>query len=133
MPERFTAHVLFAGILEELNTVLIALTDDAAAPTRTLELQKALQADEEDPDSDTYCLVINGSATHYGGLSRCQLTRDLLRLRFDEQAAAALGTDGLDITLDLTDADRTLLRIHLQQLFTGDRNVPADLSLDQIA
>lgn len=131
MTERFTAHVLFAEILEDFSTFLIVLADDAAAPTRTLELMKSVQADESDPDSDTYCVVLDGGAAHYGGLSSCQLTGDLLYLRFDDRATAALGTGAFGVQLDLSGADLTLLRTHLMQLFSGDRNAPRDLSLDQ--
>ncbi|GGR12689.1 Imm10 family immunity protein [Deinococcus ruber] len=73
MVVRFNARAVSTLNLDDLNTFLIALADDADEPTCTLELQKALEVDVDDPDSDTYCLVMNGAGTSYGGIDRCHL------------------------------------------------------------
>ncbi|ULH18191.1 Imm10 family immunity protein (plasmid) [Deinococcus sp. KNUC1210] len=73
---RFTAWAFSALNLHDLKTFLIALADDADAPTCTLELQKALEVDVDDPDAETSCLIVDGAAMAYGGTDRCHLTDD---------------------------------------------------------
>jgi len=126
MPIRFTARVVCARNLDDLNTFVIALSNDADGPTCTLELQKALEVDENDPD--TYCLVVNGGATPYGGVSSYCLKDGLLALWLDERAARALGTTGFEIKLDLNEGEQSELRRGLHRLFGGDRRAPTDLS-----
>ncbi|MFC4455285.1 Imm10 family immunity protein [Deinococcus sonorensis] len=130
MTLRFTARALAALDLDDLNTFLIALADDPDEPTHSLEFQKALDVDEDDPDSDTYCLVINGGATHYGGVSTCHLHEGLLTVRLDERAAHALHTPGVEIRLDVDQVEYLKLRESLYRLFHGDRSAPTDLVLE---
>ena len=129
MVVRFTAYAVSALDLGDLNTFLIALADDAEEPTCTLELQKALEEDVDDPDSDTYCLVVDGAATSYGSINRCHLKDDLLVLQLNEHAAMTLNTSGFEVTLAVDDGGRSMLRESLRRLFMGDRCAPADLVL----
>ncbi|UQN06540.1 Imm10 family immunity protein [Deinococcus sp. QL22] len=131
MPNRFTARALAVEELTDLDTFLIALADHADGPTRSLELQKALDAGEdEEHDFDSYCLVVDGAATHSGGVVTCHLTAQTLVLHLNEQAADTLETDGFEIDLDLSEEQRTALRAGLERLFQGDRLAPATLVLE---
>lgn len=129
MPVRFVARAVAALDLPDVNTFLIALADNAEEPTHMLELQKALEADEDDPDSDTYCLVVDGDATHYGGITACELGERTLVLRLDDEATDVLGTVGFEIEFDLDEEERGVLRDGLTRLFQGDRLAPAKLVL----
>ncbi|SMB94218.1 Imm10 family immunity protein [Deinococcus hopiensis] len=129
MSVRFVANALAVEDLPDVNTFLIALADNAEEPTHVLELQKALEVDEDDPDSDTYCLVLDGAATHYGGVRTCLLSGHSLVLRLDDEAAGALGIDSFEIELDLAEEERAVLRSGLARLFWGDRLEPGELVL----
>ncbi|WP_027483487.1 Imm10 family immunity protein [Deinococcus pimensis] len=129
MPVRCTARAVAVEDLDDLNAFLIALADDANEPQRTVELQKALEADEDDPDSDTFCVVLDGGVTHFGGVTACHLDKGTLVLRFDEVAARVFETDGVEVTLELTETERAMLRDGLRRLFDGDRLAPDALTL----
>ncbi|GGK19565.1 hypothetical protein GCM10008955_11260 [Deinococcus malanensis] len=131
MPDRFTSRALAVEELINVDTFLIALADSADQPTRLLELQKSLVADEdEEHDFDSYCLVVDGAATHYGGVLVCHLTAQTLQLQLDEQAADVLETDGFEIALDLSMVEWAVLRAGLMRLFEGGRLAPATLVLE---
>ena len=130
MPDRFTASVLAVEELPDLNTFLIALTDQEEDPTRIIELQRALEPEEDgEQDFDSYCLVLDQGATHYGGMTACILNERQLELRLDDPAAEVFETDGFEITLDLSDLDQARLAMGLQRLFLGDRLAPTELIL----
>ncbi|SMB82050.1 Imm10 family immunity protein [Deinococcus hopiensis] len=129
MPVRFVASALAVEDLPDVNTFLIALADNAEEPVHLLELQKALEADEDDPDSDTYCLVRDGEVTHYGGVTACLLHEHCLILRLDDEAASALGTDGFEVELDLEEEECVVLHGAITRLLQGDRLKPGNLVL----
>jgi hypothetical protein len=127
----FEAHVCSVGEVEDINTFLIVLADQADSPRHYLELQRSLEHDEQDAalGMDTYCVVTDTGATHYGGIVSCVLTDDSLVLAFSEEAENALGLKGYRIILALSASDRALLRSGLIKLFDQDKYVPQNLSL----
>lgn len=131
MIESFDAHVCAVQEMEDLNTFLIALADQADAPSRYVELQRSIEQDEQDAalGMDTYCIVTALGATHYGGIVSCVLTDDRLALRFSEEAEIALGLQGYNIKLALSTPDKKSLRSGLARLFDQDKNTPQHVSL----
>ena len=55
---------------DELNAQYLVLAERADGSSRRLEVQKSLRFDQQDLSlgMDTYCLVTEEPATHYGGV-----------------------------------------------------------------
>ena len=72
------------------------------------EVQRSRTFDEQDRTlgMDTYCLVMDSGATHYGGVIGWQVDEaNVLRLTLDDRAATALATSSIEIALRRQDAD----------------------------
>ena len=91
----FEARAVAAVELVDLNTFVIVLAEDADGSGQTLELQLALDFDDQDEarGEGTYCLVVDGSRTHYGGVGGYELSGDALTISLDEHAQAQLEVD----------------------------------------
>jgi hypothetical protein len=89
--ESFEAQGVAVSTLEDLNTFLIMLAENADGSGRRLEIQRALSFDEQDRKlgMDTYCLCTE-SGTHYGGVESWTLGDDTLILEFEKKASRAL-------------------------------------------
>lgn len=83
---------------------------------------------EEDDEQDfgSYCLVLDQGPTHYAGITACVLTGRHLMLRLDDQAEEVFGTEGSQITLDLSDLDREGWRwVHSASSWGTDWHLPS--------
>ena len=72
------------------------------------EVQRSRTFDEQDRTlgMDTYCLVMDSGASHYGGVIGWQVDEaNVLRLTLDDRAATALATSSIEIALRPQDAD----------------------------
>lgn len=76
--------------LEDNYRVLIIMD---ATSGDTLELQRSIHDDDQDRalGMDTYCLVHDGAASHYGGLKSWSVEAGTLTLRLTWRAARVLG------------------------------------------
>lgn len=81
---------------EDLEADVLALAEQEDGSGRRVELQRALVVTDEDRQlgMDTYCLVVETGATHYGGIEACTLDDGVLELRLSPEATEDLGVDG---------------------------------------
>ena len=82
-----------------VDSVVLCESDDGSG--RCLEIQRPLRPDEQDAarGQDTYCLVLDAAATHYGGVTGWRLEDGSLTLDLDASAAEALGVQRFRITV----------------------------------
>jgi len=104
--------------------------------TRPEAWSLVFMAGEDDPDLDSYCIVVDpGQATTYGGVTRCAIdeqTPPVLRLGFTSEAAETLGLPAdTTLTLDIGADSLALLRRGLHRVLTSGHpgDLPAALSL----
>ena len=103
---------------DSLNAQYLVLAEHADGGGRRLEVQRALHFDEQDVAlaQDTYCLVTEAQATHYGGVVNWLLDGSLLHLELTDEASRVIGASEFRITLPASrramvrDALRMLLR-----------------------
>ena len=116
-PELIVAElkVQAVGFLEDprLNARVLVLSERKDGTGGRLEIQRAIV---EDPgDEGTYCLVIDGDITHYGGIARWDLSPTALTLTLTDEAGVAIGASAL--VLGIADAKhRALVQQHLPEL-----------------
>jgi Immunity protein 10 len=86
---------------DSLNAQYLVLAEHADGNGRWLEIQRSLQVDEQDQalGQDTYCLVTEEQATHYGGVLDWRIDGSTLDLDLTEEACRVLGTSRFRITL----------------------------------
>jgi Immunity protein 10 len=127
----YIAHACSVARLDDLNTFLVIIADRSDSPRNTIELQCAIEADDQDRalGMNTYGIVLSSGATHYGGITRCSVSQRRLIFAFSEDAEAALGFSGADITLELSDAEVEALRQGLIHVFALSKAVPHVLEL----
>lgn len=89
------------------NYEAVVLVDDDGF---SFSIQRALEFDEQDrvAGMDTYCLVADAGATHYGGVeSWRRIEPGVVLLDLTEEAADALGVPGeLELDFDPPELDR---------------------------
>jgi hypothetical protein len=98
----FEAHAVNASEIPELDVFVVVLAEEPDGSGRRLELQRALEIDEQDRElgQDTYCVCTEDGACCYGGVASWSLVGDELRILLDARAATTLGvTDGFVIRL----------------------------------
>jgi len=78
---------------DDLACEVVVIEDEAGE--QWLEIQRGLDFDEQDValGMDTYCLVRDGAATHYGGVRIWNLAEGVLTLHLTGEAAAALSLE----------------------------------------
>ena len=86
---------------DNLRAQWLVLAEHPDGSGRRLEVQRPLQVDEQDRalGLDTYCLVTEEQATHYGGVLDWQIEESALQLALTEEASRAIGASGFRITL----------------------------------
>jgi hypothetical protein len=96
------------GVLraKDLDAEVLVLAENRDGSGRRLEVQRSLSVTEDDRrlGMDTYCLVVESCATHYGGLESWSIHDNVLHLGLTMEAATALGTDR-DYRIGLEDRD----------------------------
>jgi hypothetical protein len=102
--ESFTVRAVAVQELEDINTFLIALAENPDGTGRRLEVQRALEFDEQDQElgQDTYCLCTAEGAVHYGGVARHAIDAGALEIHLDAAAAQVLGVEGFLLRLDVS-------------------------------
>jgi hypothetical protein len=122
----FTARACAAEELTDLEAYVVAIYDDPQSPSYGLELQKPLVVDQQDRDLglDTYCIAMIDGRTHYGGIKTVQLQGKRLSIAIDQQAADALGEDGVDVLLDVPDDQIDAVVAGLTTVFKDDPRAP---------
>src|SRR5690348_12809142 len=82
------------GVAEypDLNVFLVAFAEDPIRTGKRIELQLALEFDQQDRDMgmDTYCISTSWGTTHYGGIDSLVLKGRTLMLGFEQAAAEVL-------------------------------------------
>lgn len=104
------------GILEpnDCDGTLVLVLEEGEAPGHRLEIQRALEFDQQDINlgMDTYCLVTESGATHYGGIQDWVVNVNQVDIELDLVACQQLGTSGflIDIEPAKIDAVKHALR-----------------------
>ena len=116
MTVRFEAAAVAVQREEAFNVEYVVVAQNADGSGHTLEIQRALEFDEQDAGlgMDTYCLVHDVSATHYGGVTAWHVRDRKLTLELDNTAAEQLGAARFVITVP-EDAQDTIVHA-LQRL-----------------
>lgn len=127
----FVASVMAVGQDDELEYMYVGVADAPFEPEHEFQLQKSLESDPQDEalGMDTYCIVLEDQATHYGGITSCVLEGRVLTLDWDEEAGLVFGADGLRIELGLDDGQIAAFRRGLERMFENDRCAPPTLRL----
>jgi hypothetical protein len=99
----------------DLNFEALVILDEPSGDT--LEIQRSLVFDEQDTAAgmDTYCLVRNAGATHYGGVESWSVQDGMLALSLSDESAAALELPAR-LEISVSAADEELLRERLVRL-----------------
>jgi immunity protein 10 of polymorphic toxin system len=123
MPSPDFDTVALVTVEETIDAFTVGLAQHPSGEGAYLILQCALtQPDEQDAATgmDTYCLMDEAGAVHYGGVQRAELTDATLRLRFDQDAAEELGIQNpeRDLTLAIPPEDTTRLAGALRRVLT---------------
>ena len=102
---------------DDLKYEAVVILDEVSGDS--MEFQRAFAFDDQDRESgmDTYCLV-RGDATHYGGLASWSLAGDVLRLRLDQLAAAALELPRV-VEIPVVADDLEPFHAHLARITSG--------------
>ena len=94
MPSPDFHAVSLVTVEQTIDAFTVGLAQHPSGEGAYLILQCALTPpDEQDTATgmDTYCLMDEQGAVHYGGIQRAELAGNTLRLRFDQDAAEELG------------------------------------------
>ena len=123
MPSPDFDTVALVTVEETVDAFTVGLAQHPSGQGAYLILQCALTSpDEQDAATgmDTYCLMDEQGAVHYGGIQRAELTDATLRFRFDQDAAAELGIQNpeRDLTLTIPPDDATRLATGLRRVLT---------------
>ena len=117
---------------------IVAMADTEAGNNRYLMVQCPLtEPDAQDAElgMDSYCLLDEKGAVHYGGVRRAVLRGDTLQLTFDEEATAELELPGDTVTLLLRVPDEQVRRLgqglHDVLSYGAARHRPEVLQLGQ--
>jgi len=108
--------------LEDLNTFAVVLTEERDGSGARLELQRALEFEEQDHalGMGTYCTCLTNGECHYGGIRKCTLKAPQLLLEFSEKAASTLGIDEqLALELDIDSSSLDQIRKGIPRIFEG--------------
>ena len=81
---------------EEVDSAYLVLAENEDGSGERLEIQLSLTITDDDRrlGMDTYCLVNEGGATHYGGVEGWTLNGSVLDIKLDQDAAEELGVEG---------------------------------------
>ena len=118
--------------LDELNTLVLGLSDTQDGSGNILILERGLSFDEQDValGQDTYSISTASGATVYSGITRCVIKDRVLTLDFSAEAADSLGithTCQFPLELDLGSIER--LREGLRRLFGDESSASLELSV----
>ncbi|MBS2964157.1 hypothetical protein KGA66_13950 [Actinocrinis puniceicyclus] len=123
MPSPDFASVALVTVEENVDAFTVGLAADPSGAGAFLILQCALTTPTDQDAAtgmDTYCLMDEQGAVHYGGVERAELTAGTLRLRFDADAAQELGVTDPQrrLSLSVPAADTERLAAGLRRVLT---------------
>lgn len=123
MPSPDFDTVALVTVEETIDAFTVGLAQHPSGQGAYLILQCALTPpDEQDAATgmDTYCLMDEQGAVHYGGIQRAELTDAALRFRFDQDAAGELGIQNpeRELTLTIPTDDAARLATGLRRVLT---------------
>jgi hypothetical protein len=97
----FDAMAVAFRLDDALDAEYLVLAERPDGSGRTLEVQRGLTESEDDVDlgMDTYCLVIDGGPTHYGGVQGWAASDGTLSLQLTADGTAALGAESIRVGL----------------------------------
>jgi len=103
----FTAAISDFRRDDDLGVELVVIAERADGSGQRLEFQRSLHPDEQDRalGLDPYCVVRDGGATHYGGVSDWRIADGSLVLTLDREAEASLGAREFVIDVPPTEQD----------------------------
>ncbi|GGJ20941.1 Imm10 family immunity protein [Deinococcus roseus] len=107
----FIARACYVGELDDSDTFVIALADDAENPQQTFELQKT-------ETGQSYTTVLTSGATFEGGIVSHQLTSESLTLQYSKEAEGTLGLSSIQVKLDLDPMVIDQIRSGFEVLFS---------------
>lgn len=119
---KFKALGVSALELPDLNAFVVVLAEEPDGRGRRLELQRALEFDEQDRELglDTYCLCTEQGATCYGGVASWGFFGNELRIVLEPDAATALHVNGgFEIEIHADDETRAQLKSGLQKVISA--------------
>jgi hypothetical protein len=119
MPSPDFDTVSLVTVEENQDAFVVGLSQDQSGDGAYLILQSGLTPpDEQDAATglDSYCLLDETGAVHYGGVTQASLEGNTLTLGLSEEAAAELGSRTLTLTVPAGDVDR--LAAGLRRIFT---------------
>jgi hypothetical protein len=102
-------------------TFVVLLLENRDGSGRRLELQRASDYSDQDRQLglDTYCIVTETQATHYGGVTRCAVKQKAVEFWLTKKAAGALGLEELHLPLLVSASVVRRLRQGLIEIFNG--------------
>jgi len=107
--------------LPDLNVFVVVLAEDPMETGRRIELQRALDPDQQDKDQamDTYCVSTSWGPSCYGGIEAIVLEGRNLTIVFQQKAANVLELP-VKLVLDLVIDEPALvtLRAGLKRIFS---------------
>ena len=123
MPSPDFDTVALVTVEETIDAFTVGLAADQTGEGAYLILQCALTSPTDQDAAtgmDTYCLMDELGAVHYGGIQRAELDDATLRLRFDQDAADELGiqTPERGLTLAVPPQDTAHLADGLRRVLT---------------
>lgn len=116
-----------ASQLDDLNTFVVVMAEEADGSGNRIELQRALEFDQQDRSlgMDTYCTYLADGACQYGGIRKCVLNGNELRLEFASETASTLGVhEHIVVQLDVDAPSLDQVRAGILRIFDGDREPP---------
>lgn len=123
MPSPDFDTVALVTVEQTIDAFTVGLAQHPSGEGAYLILQCALTPpDQQDAATgmDTYCLMDDQGAVHYGGIQRAELTDSTLRFRFDQDAAEELGIQNpeRDLALAIAPDDTARLADGLRRVLT---------------
>lgn len=130
MIKQFQARACVIEEDQEINTFLIVLADDPDDPELWIEIQQALEYDDQDAElgMDSYCIVDDSGASYYGGITACSVDQALLSFSLSEEAATALGFQAVAIELAFAVPSKETLCEALQTIFERSSSIPQTIT-----
>jgi hypothetical protein len=123
MPSPDFDTVALVTVEETIDAFTVGLAQQPSGEGACLILQCALTPpDDQDAATgmDTYCLMDEQGAVHYGGIQQAELADATLRFHFDQDAAEELGIQNPDreLTLAVPPGDTIRLTDGLRRVLT---------------
>jgi hypothetical protein len=116
-------HAACVTVENNEDCVLVGFADRQFDTTCYLMFQRAHEFGEQDHRTGMAAVYVERDDQRwsgYGGMQRCELLRDRIRLHFDESGAAKMeGIRTMEVSFEITPHQMEGLREGLRQCFSG--------------